>query len=106
MKTLEDFKGTKGSFAVKEGGANPGARIIDSLGNSIGDAHWGELSPESIDDRVKEAQANAKLFAASKDLLKVVLDLVNTCESGSPISLIETIGRINNDAKEAIKKAL
>lgn len=72
MKTIKDFKGTEGKFSVKENGGNPGMRIIDEHGNSIGDAHWPEIRQNDPQDKVLEAKANAKLFAASKDLLETL----------------------------------
>lgn len=103
MKTINDFNGTKDEFCVSDSKfgvqiMTPEKRIIANIQGDI------FLSGE---ERHLEELANAKLFAASKDLLKELIHLVRLLEP------LEMDGRLDvpglatlNGARKAIDKAL
>lgn len=96
MKTINDFKGTKGDFNISE--AFLRIEIVNELGHLAGECRF---PPDAPVNYVKEFQANAKLFAASKDLLLSVSRFALLNEEVYP----EMKGWIL-EARKTIEKAL
>ncbi len=99
---MENLKITKGEWKLsKKAGTDDLARIKDSNGNIIADCFWlGE-------DRSKEeAEANAKLMAASKDLLEALYGIQSDIGGGKKYCEHNfNCTCAWNKVKEAIKKA-
>lgn len=94
MEKLE-FKGTKGKWTYSEQQGKPGHCFVAQVFAELSVA---EITPRDNQD---EATANAKLMAASKDLLKCCLDFVEKVDSGKARST-KSYAQMN----KAIKKAL
>ena len=83
MKTMKDFKGTKGEFKFTpyfntQNDHEFALGSIESDDETFVAQIWNDLYSE------EEAQANAKLFAASKKLLEVLVEARELDFGGEP----------------------
>lgn len=92
-----EFKGTKGEFIIKDRDKN-GVFVTNDTG-SFAVARVFRGSNLTLE----EFEANAKLIAASPDLLELCLLVYNSFGGGNVITFSE---KDINDFKQAIEKAL
>lgn len=102
MKTINDFKGTKGEFRLNDSGT--GLEILikkDMLAAEI-------MIPFIFTSKdIEEAKANVKLFAASKDLLEACLLHINAVDNKPGDDLGQrAIAEAQIKMRKAIEKAL
>lgn len=102
MEILLTFKGTAGNFYVD----------TDSLGNhtqlyATPHKHIASITGQGGKlGGVPENEANAKLFAASKDMLKALIEIIEYEDRGRAKGEPRIADKFYNQAKEAVKKAL
>lgn len=114
MKTMKDFKGSKGTWTWQSYPKFGDPFFIDDVSKNRETAtiHASAGKGEPVnDDQIsyEEAQANAKLFANSKNVLRALINLskqvTKDCSIGSDPKYLEMM-EVWQEAQQAINDSL